>query len=122
MRIGLKSNCFASLALVALHQDIGMTVWGRRHSTTLTSPQSRRISSGMPMQLGSSLMPGKVNPVVPEVVNQICFQIIGYDAVILMAAEASELELNMAESIIEGVAAKVGNIDMQAGCEGGRRG
>ena len=45
-------------------------------------------------------MPGKVNPVIPEVVNQICFQIIGYDAVISMAAEASELELNMAEPVI----------------------
>src|SRR5574339_1002277 len=52
------------------------------------------------MQPGSSIMPGKVNPVIPEVVNQICFQIIGYDAVISMAAEASELELNMAEPII----------------------
>jgi aspartate ammonia-lyase len=67
-------------------------------------------------------MPGKVNPVIPEVVNQMCFQIIGDDAVILMAAEASELELNRTEPIIEGLAAKVGDIDMHAGCEGGLRG
>ncbi len=53
-----------------------------------------------PMQPGSSIMPGKVNPVIPELVNQICYQIIGYDTVISMAAEASELELNMAEPII----------------------
>jgi aspartate ammonia-lyase len=53
-----------------------------------------------PMQPGSSIMPGKVNPVIPELVSQICFQIIGYDTVISMAAEASELELNMAEPII----------------------
>ena len=53
-----------------------------------------------PMQPGSSIMPGKVNPVIPELVNQICYQIIGYDAIISMAAEASELELNMAEPII----------------------
>jgi aspartate ammonia-lyase len=52
------------------------------------------------MQPGSSIMPGKVNPVIPELVNQICYQIIGYDTVISMAAEASELELNMAEPII----------------------
>jgi aspartate ammonia-lyase len=52
------------------------------------------------MQPGSSIMPGKVNPVVPEVVNQICFQIIGNDVTVSMAAEASELELNMAEPII----------------------
>jgi len=45
-------------------------------------------------------MPGKVNPVVPEVVSQICYQIIGNDVTISMAAEASELELNMAEPII----------------------
>ncbi len=53
-----------------------------------------------PMQPGSSIMPGKVNPVIPELVNQICYQIIGYDAVVSMAAEASELELCMAEPII----------------------
>jgi hypothetical protein len=53
-----------------------------------------------PMQPGSSIMPGKVNPVMPELVNQICYQIIGYDAVVSMAAEASELELNMAEPVM----------------------
>jgi aspartate ammonia-lyase len=52
------------------------------------------------MQPGSSIMPGKVNPVIPEVVNQVCYQIIGYDMTISMAAEASELELNMAEPVI----------------------
>jgi aspartate ammonia-lyase len=53
-----------------------------------------------PMQPGSSIMPGKVNPVIPEVVNQVCYQVMGYDAVVSMAAEASELELCMAEPII----------------------
>ena len=53
-----------------------------------------------PMQPGSSIMPGKVNPVIPEIVSQICYQIIGYDVTIAMASEASELELNMAEPII----------------------
>jgi aspartate ammonia-lyase len=52
------------------------------------------------MQPGSSIMPGKVNPVIPEVVNQVCFQIIGTDVAVSMACEASELELNMAEPII----------------------
>jgi aspartate ammonia-lyase len=52
------------------------------------------------MQPGSTIMPGKVNPVIPEVVNQVCFQIIGHDMTITMAAEASQLELNMAEPII----------------------
>ena len=53
-----------------------------------------------PMQPGSSIMPGKINPVIPELVNQVCYQIIGYDAMVSMAAEASELELCMAEPII----------------------
>jgi len=53
-----------------------------------------------PMQPGSSIMPGKVNPVIPELVNQVCYQVMGYDAVVSMAAEASELELCMAEPII----------------------
>lgn len=53
-----------------------------------------------PMQPGSSIMPGKVNPVIPELVNQVCYQVMGYDMVVSMAAEASELELCMAEPII----------------------
>ena len=52
------------------------------------------------MQPGSSIMPGKVNPVIPEMVSQVCFQIIGADVTISMACEACELELNMAEPII----------------------
>jgi aspartate ammonia-lyase len=52
------------------------------------------------MQPGSSIMPGKVNPVIPEVVSQVCYQIIGADVTVSMASEASELELNMAEPII----------------------
>jgi aspartate ammonia-lyase len=52
------------------------------------------------MQPGSSIMPGKVNPVIPEVVSQVCFQLIGMDMTVTMASEASELELNMAEPII----------------------
>ncbi len=53
-----------------------------------------------PMQPGSSIMPGKVSPVIPEMVNQVCCQIIGYDATVSMAAEASELELCMVEPVI----------------------
>jgi len=53
-----------------------------------------------PMQPGSSIMPGKVNPVIPEVMNQICFQVIGNDVTISMAAEAGQLELNVMEPVI----------------------
>jgi aspartate ammonia-lyase len=52
------------------------------------------------LQPGSSIMPGKVNPVIPEVVNQVCYQIIGSDLTVSIAAEASEFELNMAEPVI----------------------
>lgn len=51
-------------------------------------------------QNGSSIMPGKVNPVIPEVVNQIAFNIIGNDVTITMAAEAGQLELNAFEPVI----------------------
>lgn len=52
------------------------------------------------MQPGSSIMPGKVNPVIPEVVNQTCFYVIGADLTITMAAEAGQLQLNVMEPVI----------------------
>jgi aspartate ammonia-lyase len=52
------------------------------------------------MQPGSSIMPGKVNPVIPEVVNQIAFQVIGNDLTITLAAEAGQLQLNVMEPVI----------------------
>lgn len=51
-------------------------------------------------QNGSSIMPGKVNPVIPEVVNQVAFHVIGNDMTVAMAAEAGQLELNAFEPII----------------------
>lgn len=53
-----------------------------------------------PMQPGSSIMPGKVNPVIPEVVNQVAFQVIGNDLTITLAAEAGQLQLNVMEPVI----------------------
>ncbi|MFO7756260.1 MAG: aspartate ammonia-lyase [Bacteroidales bacterium] len=53
-----------------------------------------------PMQPGSSIMPGKVNPVIPEVVNQIAFKVIGNDLTVTIAAEAGQLELNVMEPVI----------------------
>jgi len=49
---------------------------------------------------GSSIMPGKVNPVIPEVVNQVCFKVIGNDTTISFAAEAGQLQLNVMEPVI----------------------
>ena len=51
-------------------------------------------------QPGSSIMPGKVNPVIPEVVNQVCFDVIGGDVTVTMAAEAGQLQLNVFEPVI----------------------
>ncbi|AEE49320.1 aspartate ammonia-lyase [Haliscomenobacter hydrossis] len=53
-----------------------------------------------PMQPGSSIMPGKVNPVIPEVMNQIAFRVMGNDLTVNMAVEAGQLELNAFEPII----------------------
>jgi len=52
------------------------------------------------VQAGSSIMPGKVNPVIPEVVNQVAFEVIGNDITVTMAAEAGQLQLNAFEPII----------------------
>lgn len=49
---------------------------------------------------GSSIMPGKINPVIPEVVNQVCFQVMGTDHVIATASEAAQLQLNVFEPVI----------------------
>jgi aspartate ammonia-lyase len=52
------------------------------------------------VQAGSSIMPGKVNPVIPEALNQICYQVIGNDLVVTMASEAGQLQLNAMEPIV----------------------
>lgn len=53
-----------------------------------------------PMQNGSSIMPGKINPVIPEVVTQVAFHVIGNDTTITMAAEAGQMELNAFEPVV----------------------
>lgn len=53
-----------------------------------------------PKQPGSSIMPGKVNPVIPEVVNQVCFKVIGNDLTVTLASEAAQLELNVMEPVL----------------------
>ena len=52
------------------------------------------------LQAGSSIMPAKVNPVIPEVVNQVCYKVIGNDLTITMASEAGQLQLNVMEPVI----------------------
>ncbi|HDV9328216.1 TPA: lyase family protein, partial [Escherichia coli] len=52
------------------------------------------------LQPGSSIMPGKVNPVIPEVTNQSCFLVQGLDTTVMLAASAGQLELNVMEPVI----------------------
>ncbi|MEU9823064.1 aspartate ammonia-lyase [Pseudonocardia alni] len=72
------------------------------------------------VQAGSSIMPGKVNPVIPELVNQIAFRVVGNDVTVSMAAEAGQLQLNAFEPVIaeslHGMTA-----DLTAGCDTLRR-
>lgn len=53
-----------------------------------------------PMAPGSSIMPGKINPVIPEVTNQVCFKVIGNDTTVTFASEAGQLQLNVMEPVI----------------------
>ncbi|HME54092.1 MAG TPA: aspartate ammonia-lyase [Candidatus Lokiarchaeia archaeon] len=53
-----------------------------------------------PMQPGSSIMPGKINPVIPELMNQVCFRVIGNDLTVTFAAEAGQLQLNAMEPVL----------------------
>jgi aspartate ammonia-lyase len=66
-----------------------------------SGPQAGLGEINLPaQQAGSSIMPGKVNPVIPEVVNQVAFSIIGADATVTAAAEAGQLQLNAFEPVI----------------------
>lgn len=66
-----------------------------------SGPRSGLHEINLPaMQPGSSIMPGKVNPVIPEVVNQVCFKVIGNDLTVSFAAEAGQLELNVMEPVL----------------------
>jgi aspartate ammonia-lyase len=90
----LYSSCMKSLAikLSKVCNDLRLLSSGPRcglHEINLP-----------PKQPGSSIMPGKVNPVIPEVVNMVCFRVIGADLTVSMAAEAGQLQLNVFEPVI----------------------
>lgn len=66
-----------------------------------SGPRSGFYEINLPsMQPGSSIMPGKVNPVIPEVVNQVCYKVIGNDLTVTFAAEAGQLQLNVMEPVL----------------------
>jgi aspartate ammonia-lyase len=90
----LYSSCMKSLAikLSKVCNDLRLLSSGPRcglHEINLPAKQP-----------GSSIMPGKVNPVIPEVVNMVCFRVIGSDLTISMAAEGGQLQLNVFEPVI----------------------
>jgi aspartate ammonia-lyase len=90
----LYSSCMKSLAikLSKICNDLRLLSSGPRCGL-------REINLP-PRQPGSSIMPGKVNPVIPEVVNMVCFRVIGSDQTVSMAAEAGQLQLNVFEPVI----------------------
>ena len=90
----LYSSCMKSLAikLSKVCNDLRLLASGPRCGF-------REINLP-PKQPGSSIMPGKVNPVIPEVVNQVCFRVIGSDLTVSMAAEGGQLQLNVFEPVI----------------------
>ena len=71
---------------------------GSRRNLRLFEAEERRICRQAPC--GEALRPGKVNPVIPEVVNQICFRVIGNDLTVTFAAEAGQLQLNVMEPVL----------------------
>jgi aspartate ammonia-lyase len=90
----LYSSCMKSLAikLSKICNDLRLLSSGPRCGL-------REINLP-PKQPGSSIMPGKVNPVIPEVVNMVCFRVIGSDLTVTLAAEAGQLQLNVFEPVI----------------------
>jgi aspartate ammonia-lyase len=90
----LYSSCMKSLAikLSKICNDLRLLASGPRCGL-------REINLP-PKQPGSSIMPGKVNPVIPEVVNMVCFRVIGSDLTVSLAAEGGQLQLNVFEPVI----------------------
>ena len=87
---GIVKSCATSLSKIA--NDLRLMSSGPRTGfAEINLP---------PKQNGSSIMPGKINPVIPEVVSQIAFNVMGNDTTITMASEAGQLELNAFEPII----------------------
>ena len=90
----LYSSCMKSLAikLSKVCNDLRLLSSGPRCGFREINLPAR--------QPGSSIMPGKVNPVIPEVVNMVCFRVIGSDLTVSMAAEGGQLQLNVFEPVI----------------------
>ena len=108
--VKVASNLIAATADTGAFADISGVLKRIAVKLSKISNDLRLLSSGpqagvgdiqLPArQAGSSIMPGKVNPVIPEVMNQVCFQVIGNDVAISMAAEGGQLQLNAFEPLM----------------------
>jgi aspartate ammonia-lyase len=101
--IEATSDCGAYLILHSAYKRLAMKLSKICNDLRLLSsgPRAGLHEINLPQrQAGSSIMPAKVNPVIPEVVNQVCFKVIGNDVTVTMAAEAGQLQLNVMEPVI----------------------
>lgn len=101
--IDATQNCDSYVAFSGALKGLAVDLSKVCHDLRLLSsgPQAGFNELRLPrQQAGSSIMPGKVNPVIPEVVNQVAFEVIGKDVTVTMAAEAGQLELNAFEPIM----------------------
>ncbi len=101
--IEATSDCGAYLILHSAYKRLAMKLSKICNDLRLLSsgPRTALKEINLPeMQAGSSIMPAKVNPVIPEVVNQSCFKVFGNDVTITFAAEAGQLQLNVMEPVI----------------------
>lgn len=106
----VEDNLFDGLQNADIYIDVSAAIKGLATGLSKIATDFRMLSSGpkagfneiiLPsVQPGSSIMPGKVNPVIPELINQICYQVCGYDTTITMAVEGGELDLNVWEPVI----------------------
>lgn len=94
-------DCFVSLSSALKIQAVTLSKMANDLRLLSSGPKAGMGEISLPArQNGSSIMPGKVNPVIPEVVNQVAFAVMGNDFTVTMAAEAGQLELNAFEPVI----------------------
>lgn len=101
--IEATSDCGAYLMTHAALKNLAMKLSKVCNDVRLLSsgPRAGFNEINLPeVQAGSSIMPAKVNPVIPEVVNQVCFKVIGNDVTVTMGAAAGQLQLNVMEPVI----------------------
>ena len=101
--IAATSDCGAYVALSSAVKSLSVKLTKVCNDMRLlaSGPRCGLAEINLPqLQPGSSIMPGKVNPVIPEVTNQACFLAIGLDTTVMLAASAGQLELNVMEPVI----------------------